>query len=129
MATGVSSSCHFLGPLSGLNKWAALAAADIFVLPSYQENFAIALVEALSVGTPALISQRVNIWGEIEAANAGCVTDLNPATIAKKLTGLLDGTVDLKEMGLHAQKFAKSTYNWQDSAKKLLCDYASLLPE
>ena len=54
---------HFLGSLSGRLKWAAYAAADVFVLPSFQENFALTVAEALRVGTPAVLTRHVNIWG------------------------------------------------------------------
>ncbi len=61
----------FTGPLYDLDKWAALAAADAFILPSHQENFGIAVAEALASGLPTLISQKVNIWREIVADGAG----------------------------------------------------------
>src|SRR5256886_6713007 len=60
-------------------KWGAMSAAEAFVLPSHQENFGIAVAEALACGTPVLISNKVNIWREIEADGAGYVEndDLN----------------------------------------------------
>ncbi len=61
------------GMLHGDLKWGALRAAEAFVLPSHQENFGIAVTEALSCGVPVLISREVNIWREIEAGNAGLV--------------------------------------------------------
>ena len=69
----------FTGPLYGEEKWGALAAAEVFVLPSHQENFGIAVAESLASGTPVLISDRVNIWREIAAAGAGLV---EPDTLA-----------------------------------------------
>ena len=59
--------------LSGNLKWGAFAAADAFVLPSHQENFGIAVAEALTCGVPVLISSKVNIRREIEQAGAGYV--------------------------------------------------------
>ena len=61
--------------LSGDLKWGALSAADAFALPSHQENFGIAVAEALACGTPVLISNKINIWREIEADGAGIVAD------------------------------------------------------
>lgn len=74
------------GMLEGDAKWGALRAAEAFVLPSHQENFGIAVVEALAVGTPVLISRQVNIWDEIECAGAG----LTDADTAAGTLGLLD---------------------------------------
>lgn len=70
---GVASRVHWTGPLYGDAKWGALYGADAFVLPSHQENFGIAVAEALGCGTPVLISDQVDIWREIEEAGAGLV--------------------------------------------------------
>jgi len=63
----------FTGMLEGVMKQGAFAAADAFVLASHQENFGIAVVEALAAGVPVLISNRVNIWREVEADRAGFI--------------------------------------------------------
>ena len=66
-------SVSFPGMLSGDLKWGAFRQAEVLVLPSHQENFGIAVVEALACGTPVLISRPVNIWREIESSGAGLV--------------------------------------------------------
>ena len=63
----------FTGMLEGSMKQGAFANTEAFVLPSHQENFGISVVEALAVSVPVLISNRVNIWREIEADRAGYV--------------------------------------------------------
>jgi glycosyltransferase involved in cell wall biosynthesis len=68
-----ASAITFTGMLAGTQKWGAFSAADAFILPSHQENFGIAVVEALACGTPVLISNKVNIWREIAADDAGYV--------------------------------------------------------
>jgi glycosyltransferase involved in cell wall biosynthesis len=68
-------SVSFPGMLSGDLKWGALRQAEVFALPSHQENFGIAVVEALACGTPVLISRPVNIWREIESSGAGLVDE------------------------------------------------------
>ena len=70
---GIDREVVWTGPLYGKAKWEALQAAQVYVLPSHQENFGISVVEALACGTPVLISDKVNIWREIEAAGAGLV--------------------------------------------------------
>lgn len=59
------------GMLRGGIKWGALRGAEVFVLPSHQENFGIAVAEALACGTPVLLSTSVNIWREITGDDAG----------------------------------------------------------
>ena len=73
----------FTGMLSGSLKWGALSAADAFILPSHQENFGIAVVEALACGTPVLISNKVNIWREIVNDGAGFADEDDRAGVTR----------------------------------------------
>jgi glycosyltransferase involved in cell wall biosynthesis len=70
---GISADVIWTGPLYGDTKLNALRAAEVYILPSHQENFGISVVEALACGTPVLISNQVNIWREVEASGAGFV--------------------------------------------------------
>ena len=72
-ALGVADRITWPGMLTGDVKWGAFRAAEAFVLPSHQENFGIAVAEALACGLPALISNRVNIWREVAQDQAGLV--------------------------------------------------------
>lgn len=74
-ALGIASRITWTGMLSGELKWGALRAAESFVLPSHQENFGIAVAEALALGVPTLISDKVNIWREVLADGAGLVAE------------------------------------------------------
>ena len=76
---GIANRTIFTGMLTGLRKWGAFALADAFVLPSHQENFGIAIVEALACGRPVLISNQVNIWREIVEDGAGFAEEDTPA--------------------------------------------------
>jgi glycosyltransferase involved in cell wall biosynthesis len=88
---GVTERITWTGMLGGDLKWGALRAADAFVLPSHQENFGIAVVEALACGKPALISREVNIWREIIEAGAG----LAEADTIEGTTKLLRDWIDM----------------------------------
>jgi len=68
-------SVYWPGMLSGGAKWGALYGCEAFVLISHQENFGIAVVEALACGKPVLISSQINIWREIEEDRAGLVRE------------------------------------------------------
>jgi len=72
---GPEAAITFTGMLTGRLKWGAFSAADAFILPSHQENFGIAVVEAMACGTAVLISNKVNIWREIVNGGAGFVED------------------------------------------------------
>ena len=68
---GLENRITWTGMLRGDLKWGAFRCADAFILSSHQENFGIAVAEALACGLPVLISRQVNIWREIEQSNAG----------------------------------------------------------
>jgi glycosyltransferase involved in cell wall biosynthesis len=70
---GIDRRVRWVGMLTGALKWGVIRSAEAFVLPSHQENFGIAVAEALSCGVPVLISDKVNIWREIQADGAGFV--------------------------------------------------------
>ncbi len=70
---GVLSRTTFTGMLLGPDKFAVLRDASMFVLPSYSENFGLAVIEAMAAGLPVIISDKVNIWREVHAGGAGRV--------------------------------------------------------
>jgi len=88
----------FTGMLEGSMKQGAFASAEAFVLPSHQENFGISVVEALAVSVPVLISNRVNIWREIEADRAGYVESDDLAGTTRLLQRWIDTAPAEREM-------------------------------
>ncbi len=68
---GIADRIHWPGMITGDAKWGAFYAAEAFILPSHQENFGIAVAEAMACGTPVLLSDKVNIAEEIAADGAG----------------------------------------------------------
>ena len=93
----LTSRVVFTGMLQGAMKQGALASADAFVLPSHQENFGISVVEALAAGVPVLISNRVNIWREIDADCAGYVESDDLDGITHLLQRWIDTTPTERE--------------------------------
>lgn len=78
----LSNKVHFVGMLIGGTKWGAFYGCEAFILPSHQENFGIAIVEALACKKPVLISDKINIWQEINNDRAGVVkNDTKEGTI------------------------------------------------
>lgn len=78
-ASGVAHRIHWPGMLLGDAKWGAYLASEAFVLPSHQENFGIAVAEALACGRPVLLSDKVNIAADVVADGAGMA---EPDTVA-----------------------------------------------
>ncbi len=92
---GISARVTFTGMLNGDVKWGAYDAAEVFVLPSHQENFGIVVAEALASGVPVLTTRNVNIWREIEASGAGFIENDDQAGI----DALVQRWLDLGEDG------------------------------
>ncbi|HUZ13460.1 MAG TPA: glycosyltransferase [Caulobacteraceae bacterium] len=96
-ALQISERIRWTGMLSGQFKWAALRGAAALVLPSHQENFGMVVAEALACATPVLISDKVNIWREIEQDGAGLVAPDTKEGIASLLERFLTSSVAEKE--------------------------------
>jgi glycosyltransferase involved in cell wall biosynthesis len=75
-------------------KWGVLYGCEAFVLPSHQENFGIAVVEALACGKPVLISDQVNIWREIVEDGAGIAEADTEEGVVKLLKKFLNARRD-----------------------------------
>ena len=92
-----SKNILFTGMLSGEAKWGAFYESEVFALPSHQENFGIAVVEALASSTPVLISNKVNIWREIKEGNAGIISEDNLHDTILMLKNWLSNSIMEKE--------------------------------
>jgi glycosyltransferase involved in cell wall biosynthesis len=123
--TGSADSILFPGMLTGDAKWGALSAAEAFVLPSHQENFGIAVVEALACGTPVLISNKINIWREIEADGAGYVENDDLAGTVNLLKRWLDTPPDVRDaMQTKARKSFADRFEIERATDSLLAAIA-----
>ncbi len=115
--------------LLGGAKWAALAASRVFVLPSYQENFAIAVAEALRIGTPVVISDRVNICHEVEAAAAGRVVPCDVEAVAGAICETLDDTDAWQRRSAAAADLARRQFDWDRTAELTVQVYEHVLED
>ncbi len=111
---------YFPGMLQGDAKWGALYGADWFILPSHQENFGIAVVEALACNTPVAISKPVNIWREISDAKGGLVFDDDLEGVISGLDQLLLMEDRLKQEYAHnARELYETRYRIAEAAAYL----------
>jgi glycosyltransferase involved in cell wall biosynthesis len=113
--------------LMGAAKWAALAASTLFVLPSYQENFAIAVAEALRIGTPVVISDRVNIWPTVEAGRAGRVVPCDADALTAAIHVSLADEAAWRDMSAAAVMVATRNYDWGKTADAMMEVYQRVL--
>lgn len=111
-------------------KWGAFHSCDAFILPSHQENFGIAVAEALSCGKPVLISNKVNIWREIDDDGAGLVEPDTSAGVSELLSRWqkLDPSARAT-MGAAAQESFGQRFEITHAAESLASVISGCLPE
>ena len=106
------------GFVTGQYKRQLLQQADLLVLPSYYENFGIAVAEAMIVGTPVLISDQVQIWQEILEAEAGWVCSCDRSSLLTQLRAALGDDLNRQKRGSNAQRYAWQNYRWSAIAQR-----------
>ncbi|WP_116139171.1 glycosyltransferase [Trinickia diaoshuihuensis] len=121
-ARGIGAQVVWTGMLSGAVKWAALRAAEVFVLPSHQENFGIAVVEALASATPVIITDCVNIWREVAASGAGMVVKDTLEGVGAGIATWCDtkGPAEIAEMRGRALDCYHREFRIEGAARKLV---------
>ncbi|MEM1098466.1 MAG: glycosyltransferase [Planctomycetota bacterium] len=115
---GLEQDVRFVGLLNGDDKVAALREADVFCLPSHQENFGIAVVEALAAGTAVVISDQVNIHGAITEAGLGSAVPLDANALSDALRHWLDDFPGRQRVAERALAWVRDTYGWDGIARQ-----------
>lgn len=114
------------GMLHGLDRLRAYVDADLFVLASYQENFAIAVMESLAAGTPVLISDRINTYPEILAADVGWVAPLEVHGLAQMLARIMGDDQLRAAAGSRAPALVRRSFDWNQIAMEWRKQYMKL---
>ncbi len=109
----------FCGPIYGDDRFRAMRDADLFVLPSFQENFGIAVAEAMAAGTPVIVSDQVALESEVRGSGGGAVTSCDVDSIARALSTWLGDAALREEAGIRAGNFAQETFSWDRLAERL----------
>ena len=113
----------FVGELHGIDKYRFLASADLYVLPSLTENFAITIAEALACGTPVIASHGCP-WEQLDENGCGWWIDIGVEALTAQLEkSLSESPATLKEMGLKGKDWMVADFSWDGIAKKMLSAY------
>jgi len=112
-----------VGFVSGELKAQILSAADVFVLPSYYENFGIAVAEAMAAKIPVVVSDQVHIWPAIKEDEAGWVVQTDVESLADALLKALVDEGERGRRGENAQRCAQERYGWDAIAERLVGEY------
>ena len=124
---GLSKRVHVTGPLYGADKYDALSSAACFCLPSRQEGFSIAILEALICQTPVVISENCH-FPEVASAGAGEVVPLIEDQLTAALARVLRSADERLRMGRAGRELVNSRYTWPAIAERLVEAYRSGCP-
>lgn len=126
-SAGLAESVSFVNAVEGEAKHALLSSADLFVLPSYSENFGIVVGEALSYGIP-VITTNVTPWAELHSRDCGWWIDIGPQALAQALTEALALSDDQRRaMGRRGHELIGARYSWRSAAEQHVELYRWLL--
>src|SRR5262249_25958656 len=104
-------------------KPAVYNSADLFVLPTYSENFGMVVAEALAHGVPVLTTKGTP-WGHLEEQRCGWVVNATPEGILDGLNlALSSNSRALKEMGIKGRAMARKDFAWEAIAGQFLASY------
>ena len=120
---GLQDQFIFTGALNDEEKWAAYARADLFVLPTYSENFGIVVAEALWAGVP-VITTKGTPWTELESVNCGKWIDIGIVQLAAALQECMAMSDDeRRQMGERGRRLVEENYTWGAVVKAMVKGY------
>lgn len=127
--SGIQDKVFFIDILGPEEVKQAYVDANVFVLPSYTENFGLTVVEAMASGCPVVISDQVNIWREIQDEGAGFVVSLAPSEIAEAICHLLEYKNEAEAMAGRGRLAAEKRYSWLPIVEQLTTVYREVIEE
>ena len=119
----ISDMVNFCGGIYGEKKWKLFREADVFVLPTYSENFGIVVGEALACGTP-VITTKGTPWEELNTEHCGWWTEIGTDATKEALLSFFTLSGDeLKEMGSNGRKLVENRYSTRKIAQEMYSLY------
>jgi len=120
-----SDRIHFVGPASNEHKWALLSAAEMFLLPSYSENFGCVVAEAMAMARPVVVTPEVGISEVVRDAGAGLVAGGSPELLAAAVRSLHADPTLRQDMGDRGRRAALERLSWDAVAADMEALYAA----
>lgn len=117
----------FAGMLTGREKLEALSGSDIFILPSYSENFGMAIVEAMACGLPVVTTNKVGVYREITEAEAGLIVSCDATQVEEALLKIIDNEKLAKDWGKNGKKLAKELFDFKKITDKMIEEFRKIV--
>jgi glycosyltransferase involved in cell wall biosynthesis len=126
-SNGIRDRTHLAGFVTGDMKNLLIQGSDLFALTSYAENFGIAVLEALAVGLPVVITPGVALADVVQQHQLGYVTQLDVLAIASAIAHYLSHIQEMQNLGDRARQFILKTYTWEKISAELIGYYSSII--
>ncbi|HEY2145640.1 MAG TPA: glycosyltransferase [Steroidobacteraceae bacterium] len=115
----VDDRVRFLGPVSEEHKWALYENAELFVLPSYSENFANVIAEAMIMGCPVVVTPEVGLSTFVRESGAGIVVDGAAPVLGEAIRALAQDSKKRAEMGSLGRNAVRRHLSWDSVAQRM----------
>ena len=127
VSAGIDERTYRSGFVEGEMKDLLMQGADLFALTSYSENFGVAVLEAMAVGLPVVVTPGVALASVVEQYQLGYVPDLDVSAITSAIQNYLDHPQAAKQMGNYARQVILEHYTWERIATQMINGYTSIL--
>jgi glycosyltransferase involved in cell wall biosynthesis len=117
---GLTSSINWVGHVEGLKKARIFAESTVFVLPSFSENFGIAVVEALSTGLPCVLTDGVAVSVDVAACAAGRIVSTDADSICRGMLEIVENQESWRAMSCRAVELARSRFGLDQMGARLV---------
>jgi glycosyltransferase involved in cell wall biosynthesis len=124
---GVLERLRFIGPVGDADKWAVYAAAELFVLPSYSENFGNVVAEAMAMACPVVVTPEVGLAPFVQEVGAGIVSPGEPGILARSINALHDDAPRRRRLGAAGHAAAVERLSWDGVAEQMATAYRSVI--
>jgi glycosyltransferase involved in cell wall biosynthesis len=121
--SGITDKVTFAGSLGGADRLRAYSGSDIFVLPSYSENFGMTVVEAMACGLPVVISDQVGLYEEVKDSGSGIVVKTDADDVYRGIMELLGNAGAMKMCAENGKKLVKEFYDVEKVASAMIDEF------